>query len=200
MKKFALALISLSLLTPIVTTALTEQEYLKRLEEITEEREPLAKSFMIQKLLAESSEYERFTILAIAAKTAYLAKDYNSAERYANELLGLAGKYSQDWNYGNAIHDGNMLLGRVAVRNGKIKSGARYLLDAGKTPGSPQLNSFGPNMSLAKDLLEHDEKQAVIKYLELCKSFWKLEDGRLDSWIASIRGGGKPYYGANLHY
>jgi hypothetical protein len=55
-------------------------------------------------------------------------------------------------------------------------------------------------MSLANELLEKGEKETVIEYFELCKKFWKMNDGRLDSWIASIKGGGKPYFGANLDY
>jgi len=73
-------------------------------------------------------------------------------------------------------------------------------MKAGKTPGSPQINSFGSNMSLANDLLEMGEKETVIQYFEYCKKFWKSEDGRLDSWISAIRGGGKPYFGSNLHF
>jgi len=55
-------------------------------------------------------------------------------------------------------------------------------------------------MSLANDLLEAGEKSTVVKYFNDCKKFWERNDGRLDSWIASIRGGGKPYFGASLKY
>jgi hypothetical protein len=43
----------------------------------------------------------------------------NAAESYANELLAGAPSYPKDWNYGNAIFSGNMLLGRVALRRDK---------------------------------------------------------------------------------
>jgi hypothetical protein len=46
-----------------------------------------------------------------------------------------------------------MVLGQVALRRGDAKKAASFLLAAGKTWGSPQLNSFGPNMPLANDLL-----------------------------------------------
>ena len=40
------------------------------------------------------------------------------------------------------------------------KLAAEYLLKAGATSGSPQLDSFGPNMSLAKDLLGKDQRES----------------------------------------
>jgi len=55
-------------------------------------------------------------------------------------------------------------------------------------------------MTLANDFLEAGEKEVVIEYFKDCKKFWKRNNGRLDSWIASIKGGGKPYLGANLKY
>jgi len=38
------------------------------------------------------------------------------------------------------------------LKEGKVEDAKHYLLEAGKTPGSPQLNSFGPDMSLAEEL------------------------------------------------
>ena len=55
-------------------------------------------------------------------------------------------------------------------------------------------------MTFANDLVEHGEKETVIDYLELCKRFWEMNDGRLDSWIAAIKGGGNPYFGMNLKF
>jgi hypothetical protein len=62
------------------------------------------------------------------------------------------------------------------------------------------MNSFGPNVSLAKDLLEKGEKEIVIEYLTLCKSFWEMHRGRLDDWIALAQAGRVPDFGANLVY
>jgi hypothetical protein len=45
-------------------------------------------------------------------------------------------------------------LGLIAVHKNDIETARRELLESGKTPGSPTLNSFGPNMILAKELLE----------------------------------------------
>ena len=91
-------------------------------------------------------------------------------------------------------------MGRVAFIDGDIEKAKTHLLMAGKTTGSPQLKTFGPSMSLANELLDAGEKQVVIEYFQECKEFWERNDGRLDSWIASIKCGAKPYFGANLLY
>ena len=64
------------------------------------------------------------------------------------------------------------MLGRVALKEGNIEEAKHYLFKAGKTPGSPQLNSAGPSFGLACKLLEKGEKSAVLEYLDLVGKFW----------------------------
>lgn len=149
---------------------------------------------------APESGLQRFYALPKLSKDAIRAGATDRAGAYANELLELAPQYPKDWNYGNAIHDGNMVLGLVALRNGRVAHAERYLREAGKTPGSPQLTSFGPNMILAKELLDAGQSAAVLEYLEECRTFWKMGGRNLDDWSATVRGGGKPDFGANLLY
>jgi len=145
-------------------------------------------------------EMRRFYALADLAKAAFKADVSDKAVAYANELLLAARQHPKDWNYGNAIHDGNLVLGLLAVRQGNIEEAGEHLLHAGNTPGSPQLNSFGPNMSLAKALLEQDERDTVLEYLARCRSFWKNGVERLDEWSETVRSGGMPDFGSNLRY
>jgi hypothetical protein len=98
------------------------------------------------------------------------------------------------------LHEGNVVLGRVDLHRGDIAGAKQHLLAAGETPGWPQLNSFGPNMALAKGLLETGERDVVLTYLESCGKFWKMGNDKLMSWMATIRGGGTPDFAANLHY
>jgi hypothetical protein len=106
----------------------------------------------------------------------------------------------EHWNYGNAVHYGNLILGHVALRDRDVQEAGRYLLKAARTPGSPQLNSFGPNMSLARDLLRMDKENVVLRYLDLCRGFWDGHEETLRSWAADIRVGDMPDFGANLLY
>lgn len=145
-------------------------------------------------------ERNKFYLLADLAKTAFMAGEFVKAEEYSTELLNKAAKYKNDWNYGNAIHHGNLVIGRLALRSGDIDKAKDYLIRAGETPGSPQLNSFGPNMTLAKELLEKGEREIVIQYFELCSKFWKGHKDKLENWITIVRDGGIPEFGANLNY
>ena len=119
----------------------------------------------------------------------------DKAKTYAGEFLAAAEEDAKGWNYGNAIHDGHMVLGLVALRQDDVVTARSELLEAGKTPGSPQLGGFGPNMALAGELLKKGERQAVLDYLELCRKFWKTGAAKLDAWSDTIRSGGTPDFG-----
>jgi len=147
-----------------------------------------------------TSELEKFYTITDLAKNAYNAGDLNKAESYAKELLLMAPKYPRDWNYGNAIHHANIVLGRIALARGDIEAAKNYLIEAGKTPGSPQLNSFGPNMTLAKELLGKKETQTVLNYFELCGKFWEMGNEKLKEWSELVRNGKMPDFGGNLSY
>jgi len=114
-------------------------------------------------------------------------------------LLSQGSTDKDNWNYGNAIHHGHIILGRIALLSGNLVEARKQLIEAGETPGSPQLDSFGPNMTLAKELLEKGERESVIKYFQLCANFWTNRT-QLKHWTAIVRERGIPDFGANLAY
>lgn len=114
--------------------------------------------------------------------------------------MALLPEYKGRGNYGGAMHDANLVLGRIAVREGRIEAAKSYLIAAGESPGSPSLDSFGPNMTLAKDLLEKGERDAVLEYFQLCRAFWKMGGKKLDQWNKEVMRGKIPDFGANLLY
>jgi tetratricopeptide (TPR) repeat protein len=144
------------------------------------------------------SRVAEFHLLDDLARSAFDAGNMEKARSYAVELLQQAKRRRKDWNYGNAILHGNLVLGRIALRQRKTNDAKKYLLEAGKTPGSPQLNSFGPKMTLAKDLLEKGETQAVLDYFNACAKFWRMRQNRLKSWTALVKKGQIPDFDANL--
>jgi hypothetical protein len=132
---------------------------------------------------------------------AFEAGDMSTAQTYAQRVLDDASRLRFD--YGNAIHKGNLVLGRIAVREGRIADAVKFLRASVEMSGSPSLNSFGPNMTLAKDLLENGDPratEAVLAYFELCRKFWTLGNAKLDYWTDEVRAGRVPDFGANLLY
>jgi hypothetical protein len=142
--------------------------------------------------------YDRFLALTHAQLPAVECGKQELAEAYAREALQLAPQFRQDWNYGNAIHNGHVVLGRLALAHGDVAGACRELLLAGQTPGSPQLDSFGPNMSLAKALLQHGQRAVVIQYFDECQVFWRSDFGQLRKWRLLARLHLPPDFGTNL--
>ncbi|SFN71734.1 hypothetical protein SAMN05216289_1602 [Dokdonella immobilis] len=73
-----------------------------------------------------------------------------------------------------------------------------HLLEAAKSPGSPQLDSFGPNMLLANELVAAGERDAVIAYLRGVQLFWKMDDGEIEKWIEELKAGKTPDFSMQL--
>jgi hypothetical protein len=149
----------------------------------------------------ENDELKRFLMTPFLAKAALEADEFDKARSYATDLLAKVAlpDYS-DSSDGYAIHHGNLVLGRLALKSGDVKKAKEYLLKAGQISGGATLCSFGPNMMLARDLLESGEREVVIQYLKLCANFWHTSDHRAEKWIYAIEQGTIPNFGANLRY
>lgn len=156
-------------------------------------------------LSAATNEAERFEALIYAVKTASGAGRIEEARTLAKELERIAPKYQDHLWYGNAVQNFNQALGRIALAEGNIAEAKKRLLASADSKGSPTLNSFGPNMTLAKELLAMGEKDAVVQYFDLCAKFWKSDKespagGQLEKWKTQVRKGETPNFGANLWY
>ncbi|MFO1396521.1 MAG: hypothetical protein U1F48_05600 [Burkholderiales bacterium] len=137
-------------------------------------------------LAAAKGDEQRFYALPAAAIGAYDLGRYEEARTLADELLAAVPRYTGNWNVGNAIHDGHMVLGLVALHAGDVAKAISELKSAGDTPGSPQLGSFGPSMQLAKALLEQGQMEPVLAYFGQCRRFWTSGSGWLDAWEATV--------------
>jgi hypothetical protein len=149
---------------------------------------------------AAKTPEERFYALNRAAKDALESGNAKEAQALANELLQIAQTRQNDWNYGNAIQDGNQVLGRIALAQGELEEAKRRLLASADSKGSPQMNSFGPNMQLAKALLAKGEKEVVLQYFDRCGEFWEMGSAKLSNWTNAVNNGQTPQFGANLNY
>ena len=146
-----------------------------------------------------SDEGDRETLLEDLANAAFEAGRHDKARQYAESLLQGAAD-GMSWNYGNRVHHGNLILGRIALANGNVEAARFRLIAAANTTGSPGLKTFGPNMALAKDLLERDEQDVVLRYFRACAKFWEMDRGKLDEWAAQVEEGKIPDFGGNLAY
>ena len=131
----------------------------------------------------QSTGLERAALLEQLSKAALIAEKMEKAREYAELMLSQS---DSEWNRENHIHHGNITLGKLAVAAGDVETASQHLLKAADTSGSPSLDSFGPDMNLAKELLKKGEKDAVLEYLALCSKFWESGKERLDQWTKSI--------------
>ena len=59
---------------------------------------------------------------------------------------------------------------------------------------------MGPNMLLARKLLDAGRREVVLDYLKRCGKIWKMSFGKLWYWKLEVRTGRTPDFGANLHH
>ncbi|WP_171088925.1 hypothetical protein [Usitatibacter rugosus] len=173
---------------------------------LTPEHEAQLRAIAVERAPEDLAELEsaapgrdRFYALPEAAKAAYHLERFDLAAQLAAEALQSAPTYPDDWNYGNAIHAAHTVQGLLALRAKDKERAARELLLAGATKGSPQLNSFGPSMLLARDLLRTGEREAVLTYLDQCRKFWEMGGVWLDLWERKVRDDGIPNFAMCLY-
>ena len=129
----------------------------------------------------------RYYLTQYLALAAIDSGNVEDAKKYANALLDEADLNKKDYCfYGGAIHDAHTVLGRLALKERKIDEAIHQLLLSADAPDSPALGSFGPNLSLAEELLLAGEKQAVIDYFEKTSHFWKMQNDWLPDWKHEI--------------
>ena len=137
-----------------------------------------------------SDEVRRGDFLELAAEVAVVANEIDKAREYAQLMLD--SERSDSRHYGDHVHHGNITLGKIALVQGDVQGAASYLLLAAATPGSSQLRGMGPDMTLAKELLEKGERESVLQYFDECARFWERGQDRLKEWTTLVRGGGIP--------
>lgn len=137
---------------------------------------------------------DRIDIQMDIARAAADALDWPVAVEAARYVLQEKECIRGEWNYGNVIHRANIVLGRAALASDDVDAAEGHLIAAGETPGSPQLDSFGPDLELAAELLHRGRRDVVVSYLRACKRFWKDNELVIDEWLASIARGELPEF------
>lgn len=92
--------------------------------------------------------------------------DLQAAASAADSLLEEAAAIpDDDWDHDNLLHDGYIIRGHVQLRLGDLPGAEAALRATGTVRGSPQLDSFGPDLSLAWEMLRLNRDDAVLDYL-----------------------------------
>jgi hypothetical protein len=125
-------------------------------------------------------------------RAASLAVELQTAE---NVLLAKR-KFVPKSSIGRTTYDINDALGRAAFLRKNYPAACDLLLKAADTKGDPALRSFGPDLWLARALLQAGYKDFVLTFLQRCKVFW--DPPRLDDWISLLQSGGTPDFGMNI--
>lgn len=108
-----------------------------------------------------------------AAYRALRAGDADGALDLAGHLLLEASSLpTDDWNRGNLLHHGHIIRGKVFLQRGDVDASLEELRAAGAVAGSPQLDSFGPDLSLAWAHLRAGRNAEVTSYFRDVARFW----------------------------
>jgi hypothetical protein len=169
--------------------------------------------FEVKKAELEQATNEtiRLERLASTAKAALEAGLNEEAESYAEQALALAREgHFRDARLasqaavtqGDALHLANVVMGRLALLSGDVAEAESFLLASGKIRAAPLTASFGPNMTLARELIKLHRTEVVLHFFEECKTFWQLNEKYrwLERWSEEVREGIMPDFGANLIY
>ena len=136
------------------------------------------------------------SLLVPLAQTAFNAGVMVEARRYAETAVAAAGDRMVGGD--REGHYGNIVLGRIALREGKIEEARERLLTAAEFSGGTGVHQ--PNMALARDLLHEGEPTVVLEYLARCADSWPRGKERLSRWAAEVEAGEIPDFGRYLRF
>ena len=129
----------------------------------------------------------RMALSGEMADAAFKIGDFPAAAQLANIYLKSPDR--------TAVQRANTILGRVALRTGDIAGAKQYLLDSADDGAARDIAFSGPTLVLAKEMIEHGERDAVVEYLEHCLVLWPRGESVLRIWIADIKNGKTPKFG-----
>jgi len=122
--------------------------------------------------LENSKSFEK---VKYAAEVCYLSGNFTDSRKFTILLNENQKYFVASASKGGVLHDYHTLLGRHLLREGQLEEAKNQLLHSVESTPSAVMQSFGPNMSLAVDLLEQGEKEAVLAYLDAVSEFWEKE-------------------------
>ena len=196
---------------PLLMTNLLSSEVTKDTSE--EQKKVIAKKLLgpgraalglIKKERSSERDGDRRDLLQVLASAAVAADELDAAAAFATELILEFGHSVADYRYGEASHYGNITLGRVELRRGKIEKAKEYLLVAIRAPLRDQESSLLQlDFRLAKELYDKGVRAEIVEFLRLCLELNALktdpktyedEIRAIKLWQTQIESGMKPSF------
>jgi hypothetical protein len=124
---------------------------------------------LLKKERSDERDQYRSELLKDLCRSAIRVGDLDRASSFAQELVLDFGQTSYARTYDQAAHIGNTTLGLVELRRSNVAKAKEHLMASIRAPLRMGYNNLGRiDMSLAKEIFEKGEKDAVLEYLKLC--------------------------------
>jgi hypothetical protein len=157
----------------------------------------------IKKERSRERDRDRKDLLTKLSKVGLELQQYDRTRAFATELILDFGDNPDEFGYEEAVHQGNIVLGRIALAENDIAKAKEHLLIAIKATLRSEFVWLSEiDLDLARELLAKGEKDAVLEYLRLCLSLrerekeaeeaYKSEISALKSWQEQIKTGKVP--------
>lgn len=131
-----------------------------------------------------------FEQVKYAAEICFLAGSYEDSRLFTEQITKNIDSFNNYTTKGGMLHEYHTLMGRHLVREGNLEGAKQQLTLSIDLPPDAVMQSFGPNTSLALDLLLKGENTAVLTYLDGCSRFWKEEP--IQIWKTKINANKMP--------
>lgn len=154
----------------------------------------------VDRVAAAGASGLRFEFLGDAAVTALDAGRPDDARRWLREARAAIGAAGDDDDVGEAPEKAAVAEGRLALLDGDRATARDRLLASARALTEATQLSFGPNATLARDLLAAGDTATVRAYLAALDTTWTDGADKVAAWRAALDQGEGPDFGANLVY
>lgn len=143
--------------------------------------DPAEKARLLTEALSLAPDSAKPGILQNLLAAEFNAGDDAAAERDANLLLSMAPKNA------NAYNAAQTTLGRIAASKGDLSEAKSRLMASVRVPAAIKNPVFQPEMTLAQDIYDAGDKDAVLEFLEASRTVWKFDRGRIDRMVSFVK-------------
>lgn len=131
---------------------------------------------LLKKERSTDRDSKRRELLQRLAKNAFELEKLDRARSFATELILDFGQDADSPYYDEATHTGNIVLGRIALKENNPAKAKEYLLIAIRAPLRMEKNYLtSVDTALARELYAKGEKETVAEYLKLCDGLWNFK-------------------------